>query len=375
MHFKLNRIKFLGNFARIIFFNKFIIRLLCALIPSKGVRNFLRSRVVTFDGIVLLFKLKEKYKDYWVFFSMGGLGELIESAVLLKDFRQKKSGKILFIVDSTAKKDVITLFDSVDEVLLVSKSEYLGLSGFIPKRNGVPLSPELSCKSDIIPVFHYKSLIPYGSKDGKKSMMEAVSAYLKVDDSYNIDRPQISEELKTKAKNTFRELNLIAGKTVLIAPFANSYNSDFITPEMWTKLADKMVYDGYEVIFNSPKSIFGRHKTIMLPVDETVAIADMCSHIICFRSGFSEVMAVFANPKMLVVYPGNNIKMYLNQGNNGNSNGLSMSALAVMQYSSLKTMFGKTNVVEVLFEGDELELSEYFSGFFEYQTVFHRYDV
>lgn len=114
-------------------------------------------------------------------------------------------------------------------------------------------------------------------------------------------------------KNSFSDLPVIKEKkTVFISPFATScleeLNSDF-----WGALANKLKQKGYEIIFNAPSnSHYSKlYNTCLLNLESTVELVSRCGYFIGWRSGLCDIIGMYANAKMIIVYPSNPHKLPL----------------------------------------------------------------
>lgn len=106
-----------------------------------------------------------------------------------------------------------------------------------------------------------------------------------------------------KIRNLNKKYHLIPGKTVLLAPYANSLN--MLPMEFWIKLAKKLNNLGYRVCTNS----FGKDEPIIegtcglaLEYNDLIAFLEQAGAVISLRSGLSDCISS-AKCKKIILYP------------------------------------------------------------------------
>ena len=167
------------------------------------------------------------------------------------------------------------------------------------------------------------------------------------------------------AENIIEKYNLNIKKTIFLSPFANALNWKILSANFWSKLADKLTQLGYDVVFNGDKfydsSYYNGYKNVFLSNSETIALTNQCYTIIGFRSGFTDVLASSIDAKMLILYPNDNdykkeihdiARMFIQDKNKS-------FAQNYISWCSLKDMFNKPNIDEIIINKNEDDLIDY----------------
>lgn len=226
-------------------------------------------------------------KDYWLLEPVGGLGEAFVSASLMKTYKEKFGGKVLFITNSKSKYDLLKTFEDIDRLLLLSP-------------NTDPLTLQNLIKNNkVIDINIYKE-DSYLATD----MVDRTKHCLGLEGDIEITKPKISEEDEKATKEIFDKLGLKEGKTVFLSPWAHSCNYKVLSEEFWSNLADEFIKKGYEVVFNVSQDCYTNYKRIYMPINQVIPFANLCSQVISFRSGLVDVIAGTTETKLTVIYAG-----------------------------------------------------------------------
>lgn len=105
------------------------------------------------------------------------------------------------------------------------------------------------------------------------------------------------------AEKLLERMHLIKGKTVILSPFANSFEEE-LSLEWWEKLAQKIKQKGYTVVTNcgSEKEIeIKGTERLQLSYREFAPVAELCGYLVGIRSGFFDLMSGI-NCKKIIVY-------------------------------------------------------------------------
>lgn len=115
--------------------------------------------------------------------------------------------------------------------------------------------------------------------------------------------PMISDDLIIKAEKYMEDNGLIKGKTVILAPYANTIANP--SKKFWVSLVEKYRKKGYEVVTNSggdeEPAIEGT-KPVLIPFDITIPVIELCGTFIGLRSGLCDFVAC-ARAKKIIIYP------------------------------------------------------------------------
>lgn len=107
----------------------------------------------------------------------------------------------------------------------------------------------------------------------------------------------------TFARQLFERLNLPKGRTVIIAPYAGSFESS-VPMEQWKKLSGRLKAKGYAVCTNcygEKESPIPGTRGIIFPYDEAVNVLEYAGGFIAVRSGLCDIVSP-AECKMVVIY-------------------------------------------------------------------------
>lgn len=146
--------------------------------------------------------------------------------------------------------------------------------------------------------------------------------------------PYRNEE-STFAYHLFDKLDLPKGRTIIIAPYAGSFESS-VTMGQWKKLSDILALKGYVVCTNC----FGEKEPpiqgtigIIFPYDEAINVLEYAGGFIAVRSGLCDIVSS-AKCQMAIIY----------------ENGFNASRY---EYFSLKRMGLNSNVIEKIYTTEE----------------------
>lgn len=293
----------------------------------------------------------EEIKDYWLLEPVGGLGEAFVAACLMKTFKAEKGGKVLFLTTSQSKYDLLKTFKDIDELFLLNPY------------TDAPVLQELINNNKIIDINIYKE-DSYLATD----MIDRTEHCLGLEGDSYLTKPVISKEDKTIAKDAFEKLGLQQGKTIFLSPYANSCNFRVITERFWSKLADELIKRGFEVVFNVDENSYANYKKVYLPINQIIPFADLCTHVLSFRSGLIDVIAGTTTAKLMVLYAGNNQQFSVAFTNEDLINitkkfykyddniGLAENFLNM---ELINTIAKGSDIEQIIFDGDEENLLNY----------------
>lgn len=190
--------------------------------------------------------------------------------------------------------------ESKKVIVLVGKKYFTDIRSFFP-----PDYVEIAFTKKRFSDNPYKCYIPLNHK-----MYVSDQPFISM--KYNICQalgisPEVIFHNQYKKKESFCGLPPIkAKKTVYISPFATSCKEE-LSFDFWDNLAQKLVEKGYDVIFNAPSdSHYSKcYMTCLQNLEDTVELVTRCGFFIGWRSGLCDIIGMYAEAKMVVVYPSN----------------------------------------------------------------------
>ncbi len=230
---------------------------------------------------------RDKNKLYFLFSYQNG--DIIAAASLMESAKRVYGyGQGVFVC-LRRHRDIAKMFDAFDEVIEVSTTEM----------------NDIRCVGSQFGYMWGENYI----LGNKKHLHRCFMIYDNFLDTFKLAIMQIPEKCKpsklsdkifTKSKE---ELKKIYGRSVLIAPYANSFAN--FPVEFWELIIRELKIKGYNVLCN----LFGEEKelpgTVRLEkgLAETLEISYGCAGIISNRSGFSDLIAFNYDVPHVVIYP------------------------------------------------------------------------
>lgn len=152
------------------------------------------------------------------------------------------------------------------------------------------------------------------------------------------DVPCIPENIcDEKAINFFQTNNLKEGQTVIIAPYAGSYNSNVGT-DFWEQLVIDLTKRGYSVCTNSAgehEPVIKGTKGVFFPLSEAVSILNKAGYFIAVRSGLCDIVSSSSCKQIIIYERGLNAVNY--------------------NYFSLKKMGLNNDAIEIIYDKEYIE--------------------
>ena len=342
------------------FFLKFLINLVnIGFMFNKKCRVAIRDKIYT-KFMTLLVKnlscsLKEKFPEYWIFLPHYAIGDLIIFARCIKAFKAKFGGKVLVITPNKSRYDFMTLFPSIDKSIIIDKELY---NYILFNSDG---STTLKPKGEIY------ALLADNFKRNKdvyiKNMQDVYKEFL------NLSRECCDFENPKHSINDYSYIdelwckNQLSDKTILLLPFANTFNDKVLTIDFWKLLANKLIDLGYDVVFSSQDKRLNKYKQIFLPLNKVGVFAEKCYASISLKSGLTDLISLYNAPKLIAIYLKNfshksmSSDLYINtlrKVYDFNPN-LSISE-QLFQIYSLEAVTNYREGIEIFFNGDREEL-------------------
>lgn len=283
-------------------------------------------------GFSLYKKLEKKYSKDHTFFACPypGTGDVYMACSYLKAYLIKENIKdyVMIVVGNSCRRTA-ELF-SIADIELISLSNMKDIIKsweFLGKQ-----------KMKLKPLLYWGWRTKRYLYADKHPQITFTDMFLyDVYEEENEVKRQLPNRNKTSifARELFEKLGLLKGRTVIIAPYAGSFETS-ITKEQWKKLSDLLKAKGYTVCTNC----YGEKETpisgtnaITFPYDEAINVLEYAGGFIAVRSGLCDIVSS-AECKMVVIY----------------ENGFNASKY---EYFSLKRMGLNMNVVEKIYAAEE----------------------
>lgn len=269
-----------------------------------GLLKILKTFItVILPGLTVYSRIKAKYgEDTTIFVGQHpGTGDVYLQSMLLKPYCEKKGIKdFVFTVIGVPAKKVSALFDIANvELLTLEESNHL-----------VRLYKVMYDKLNLqINILHYHPMELYydeylGYLRNYRGLnfydMMSLLVFEGISKKSEPKREKFSEE---NIERIFRKYKLKAGKTVLLAPYANSLNG--ISIEFWEQLVVSLNERGYSVCTNS----FGLNEPpikgtcgVAVSYNDLIEFAERAGTIICLRSGLCDIVSS-AKCRKIILYP------------------------------------------------------------------------
>ena len=113
----------------------------------------------------------------------------------------------------------------------------------------------------------------------------------------------IPDAAKPKKISINPDISIPKGKTVIMAPYANTVGN--IEIEIWEKMVNKLKQKGYDVYTNSigeNEPAINGSKAISFSIEEAVSLVEYAGCFIALRSGLCDVIST-AKARKIVLYP------------------------------------------------------------------------
>lgn len=258
----------------------------------RKVREFVKKQHIRKICYSEIREIEKNNKEYWIFCPLHPIGDLLVICSYMKSFKEKNGGKILILVKNAELKNLVEMFSSIDKVMIIDEKTYI--------------------------YYQYESEQKFSNKiqKGKVHFLNAdkiASSGLKFDTLRNLykyslnletvvpENPVNTVDDKDAINKIFSDYNF-KDSIILISPYANSLNYKVLSKEFWIDLANELVMQGYDVVFNSNTNFEG-YKTLFLPLSQIGLFAEKCHSVICFRSGIADLISLYAPEKLIVLYP------------------------------------------------------------------------
>ncbi|MEE0495263.1 MAG: hypothetical protein UDK34_01955 [Cyanobacteriota bacterium] len=272
--------------------NKITYKILTLFIFNRSKRHKIKEKFFKLHAESELNEILSEYKDYWIFSLFFPWGDLGIACSLIKEFKKVHGGKVLVLINSQNRADVVKLFPSIDKFKVVSSDVY----DYIFRYPNLKIE-----KGKYFEINHWKF---YNAPRYKsKHFLELYARMMNIENWNNFERPEFGEEIKNRVLNKIKELNIDIKNTVFISKDSNSFDCTLFDENFWIKKAKEFEANGYEVVFNSKKRNYNGYKTIYLPMAEQLYFCSQCAKIVAVRSGFNDLLGIMGLDNLEIYYP------------------------------------------------------------------------
>lgn len=257
----------------------------------RKVRQDIKRAYRNNKNVQIIRLIKEKYSDAYCIFSRYGIGDIFFIASLLKEFKKKNGGKVVYFTEKKSLVKYLKAFPSIDEVIFDKELSFL--------------QEDQTMQHHLQKGTLNKLFFPYRGTKETYTFSDNYNNLLDLPLDTVRELPIISDSNYKKAEQEFHAIQATPSKTVLIIPDATMFDYKIIDISFWIELANKLQEQGYDVVFNSKLKIFKKFKTTFLPIMDFLAFAQQSKYIISFRSGISDLLAGVNITNMTAIYPPN----------------------------------------------------------------------
>lgn len=284
-------------------------------------------------------------------------GDIVVPLCLIKNFKEKHQGKILFITIAQMY-DFAKFFKEIDDIIVVSKNYILY------KIDKKTINSSRIVRGKIF-ILWCKDI--FESKYKINNIINRFSYILKFKN--RID--DINTRLNIHSGQSRMKYNNYA-KDIFLFPEANALNYKILSSNFWKELYNTLQTSGYNPIINTNSDEYKNYNCVFQSITNTIKIASKCKAVISFRSGILDILAISIPNKIFSIYPSDihrvclvysddkekkfiksNYSIYIN-------NSLAQTELHLY---SLKKIYKRKDIEEVLFNGNEEELISQINNF------------
>lgn len=242
----------------------------------------------------------------WFLFPAAGIGDQALLLSLLPAFRQRHSGKITICADPRMDSLIQLYRGYFDGLIAVDGINVWALRQHTRFALGYPYIPWNSVHGD--------GRLYEFCLDHDISLADLTRHLLHLPRDAAVAPPIVPEAVRREAEQRFHALGLIPGRTVILAPVANSIPAK-MPKEWWARLVLLLAQKGFAIAANQRNAARGFDSvstaddgpipgTIPFdcPLAETLPLADLAGYHLSARSGISEILS-YSAAKAKVLYP------------------------------------------------------------------------
>lgn len=231
--------------------------------------------------------------DY-IFVPSPGLGDVYFFASYISQFKKNNPGTIGVLLRENRCVNLLKHFPDIDEV-------YVSHDYFIRCFNSDSSTPKI--KKHAVTKIQF----PYNSDIYAPKCFGMHYAYLLgLKKNTVIQVKELDNKYIDLAKNEYSKNFLDYSKTIIIAPYSRYFNSQICPVEFWKQIADRLISNGYNVVFNTMDKNYSDYKCIF-PQEIMVLIGmiKLCKTFISMRAGINDVLGGFGVKHQIIFYPTN----------------------------------------------------------------------
>lgn len=244
-------------------------------------------------------RIREKFPGFKIYICQHpGTGDVYLQSKFIGEYASSQNiDKYVLSVIGNSAKEITSLFGIKHVVKLSIKesNDFVVFYNFIGGIEGVEVL-------HYHPMMTHQSVLGYARNFHDINFLRMMQRYVFADLKYEMmPAPQYSYD-SVFVDEVFRKYRLIEGRTILLAPYANSLN--VLPYDFWEKLCKKLINLGYSVVTNST----GKNE---LPIKGTAPVFIPYKYLkqfvirggysISFRSGLSDILSDIPH-NMTVVY-------------------------------------------------------------------------
>lgn len=330
--------------------NKIIKRIINLLFFfNKSLRKKLRTEL-DLELIKSINKeISESYPNDYIIFSRNGVGDIYFVASLLEEFKKKEpTKKIIYMTDKPKLVKFISSFSGVDKVVADKDFKILQVISPLQKK----------MEPGKINYLYF----PYRGSKKNFVFADSYANLLDLDLKTQRSLPKLTKENLQKAEAEFKRLKCTPDKTIILIPEAVMFDYKVLTTKFWTKLADILKKEGYQVVFNSKSKAFKNYKSTFLEMTDFIAFCKLVKHIISFRSGVCDVLAGANINNITAIYPQNLDVIWANKFIFDNLLNKYHEQVGLTEFEnifniySLNSNFNRRNIKEIIYEYNDNKL-------------------
>ena len=194
--------------------------------------------------------IEKKYKNCYCIFSNHGIGDIFFVASLIKEFKKKNKGKLVYFTEKKGIAKFLKAFPSIDEVVFNKNFKFLQERQTLQK----------NCQKGKLNKFSF----PYRGNKLTYTFADNYNNLLDMPLNTKREMPVISDKNYENAKREFEKLKINPQKTILIIPEATMFDYRTVDIVFWKNLARQLEEKGYDVVFNTKLTDFKKFKKILI---------------------------------------------------------------------------------------------------------------
>lgn len=275
----------------------------------NGIKSFIRCRTpfiekmyMVWNGEKELRRIRNVYgEDTHVFLMRGATGDTYLQLAMMDNYiREQGISHYKIIGDSAGFRDLLDLFqernfvvingykvESIEKAYMLLGSRKLNLTILFPWAYSLYFN---RCRIRMTERFHFMDTYQYYVLNLKQDMQVKIPRF---------------RSLTQKEQEKIIQKGVIKGKTVIIAPEANSITQ--LETELWNQVIVKLEEKGYAVLVNMEENEGYCAPGYFCAYTESVPLLEYAGFFIGLRSGFCDIVST-AKCHKVVIYPAKTAK-------------------------------------------------------------------